>query len=89
MYSELTMLLQGRGYKASDLKEWETCRGVAAQWNVEYHGLVIARCHDAGDGGSLSVYWRDASHKPFFKEAGFMADHHEPVETALFALSLS
>lgn len=88
MYQKLVTDLLKKGYKASHIQEMETLRGIAAKWQVEYQGVVIAECYDAGDGGALKVDWHDRSHQPYLREAGLMFCRIEPVEHALSALSL-
>jgi hypothetical protein len=87
MYSRIAILLINKGYSVSGLKETETLKGIAAQWRIKHSGQVVASCYDAGDGGSLSIYWQDRSHEPCLREAGLLVDDTEPVDTALLALS--
>ncbi|MGI9279737.1 MAG: hypothetical protein ACR2PX_08910 [Endozoicomonas sp.] len=87
-FGRVAKQLTEQGYRAENVKEMETPKGVAASWDVYFNNIIIARCHDAGDGGCLSVFWQDPSHKTVFRGAGEVIDRIEPVDTALLSLSL-
>ena len=81
--------LEALGYRAVNIQEMATHRGVAATWRVMFGAELVACCSDAGDGSCLSVLWRSDEHRPVFRTAGEKLCSVEPEELALVALSLA
>lgn len=86
---KVRMQLEALGYRAVNLKEMTTFKGIAASWQVVFGSEVVARCFDAGDGGSLSIQWCNRNHCQLFQEAGKVLCDIEPEALALIALSIS
>lgn len=81
--------LETLGYRAVNIKEMATYKGISASWQVMFKGEPVAHCFDAGEGGCLSVQWHNFGHHVTLRDVGQGLCDREPVELALIALSLN
>ena len=87
-FQRIKKQLETLGYRAVNIEEMPTCKGIAASWQVMFRDELVAHCFDTGEGGCLSVQWSNRAHCLTLRRAGKGLCDREPVESALIALSL-